>query len=82
MQSLQYAIDTICASFTEAGLYGLIRARLEQGPFTLDELVLLVQSKDRSLDPGSAGMLAETALENLEERGEARKKGTRFFAAG
>ena len=81
MPDLQYVIDTICARFTAESLYRLIEKRLEQGPFVIGEILPLIQSKDRSLDTGSAKMLAEAALEDLAQRGDIRTESGRFFPA-
>ncbi|MEE8413563.1 MAG: hypothetical protein V3R96_03330 [Dehalococcoidales bacterium] len=81
MASLQYVIDSICANFTEESMYRLIEVRVSQGPFTVGEILPLIQSKDRSLDPGSAKMLAETAFEVLAQRGDIRVEGDRIYPA-
>jgi hypothetical protein len=72
MASLQYIIDTICTSVTAESLYELMKARLKQGSFIIDEVLPLIQSKDRSLDLKSAKILAEAALEELEQCGNLR----------
>jgi hypothetical protein len=56
--ALQYVIDSICASVTVECVYKIIEALLSQGTFTLAEMLPLIQSKDRSLDLGSARMIA------------------------
>ncbi len=75
MASLQYIIDSICANFTVESMYELIEVRLRQGPFTVGEILPLIRSKDRSLDSGSAKMLAEVALEALAQSGYIRIEG-------
>jgi len=79
MQNLQYVIDSICAKFTAEAIYELIEARLKQGPLVIGEILPLIQSKDRSLDPGSAKTLAQAALEDLGQRGQIRTQGDQFF---
>ncbi len=75
MASLQYIIDSICANFTVESMYELIKVRLRQGPFTVGEILPLIRCKDRSLDFGSAKMLAEVALEALAQSGDIRIEG-------
>ncbi len=75
MASLQYIIDSICANFTVESMYELIKVRLKQGPFTVGEILPLIRCKDRSLDFGSAKMLAEVALEALAQSGDIRIEG-------
>lgn len=75
MPSLQYVIDTICASVTEESMYELIEKQLEKGSFVVDEILPLIQSQDRSLDLGSAKMLAEAALQSLAQRGDLQMYG-------
>ncbi len=79
MPSLQYVIDTICSSVTEESMYQLIEGQLSQGSFMIDELLPLIQSQDRSLDPGSARMIAEAALEGLAQRGDLRMEGEHVY---
>ncbi len=81
MASLQYVIDSICANFTEEAMYELMKVRLSQGPFTVGEILPLIQSKDRSLDSSSAKMLAEAALESLAQRGDVRIEGDCIYPA-
>ena len=75
MASLQYVIDSICTSLTAESMYELIEVRVRQGGFIVDEILPLIQSKDRSLDTGSAKMLAEAALEALAQRGRVKIEG-------
>jgi hypothetical protein len=79
--SLQYVIDTICASVTVECVYKMIEALLCQGSFTTDELLPLIRSKDRSLDTGSARMIAKAALDDMERRGMIRTEGENIFPA-
>mgnify|MGYP001565900526 FL=1 len=79
MQNLQYVIDTICARFTADSIYDLIEERLKQGPLVIGEILPLIQSKDRSLDVDSAKTLAQTALDDLGQRGRIRTEGYQFF---
>jgi len=74
MASLQYVIDTICANFTPEAMYGLVKLRLSQGSFTIDEILPLIQNKDRSLDSASAKMIAEAALEAMARIGDIKVK--------
>ena len=82
MASLQYVIDTICTSLTVESMYALIRTRLGQGAFSVEEVLPSIQSKDRSLDSASARTLAETALEALAQRGEIRVEEDQIFPVG
>ncbi len=75
MPSLQYVIDSICSSVTVECVYRIIEALLEQGPTTISEIIPLVQTKDRSLDPGSARQIAKAALEDMAQRGIIRIEG-------
>lgn len=79
MTSLQYVIDTICSRLTPDAIYRLIKARLGQGAFGVDELVPLIRAGDRSLDSGSAKMLAEAAIEALAQGGEIRIEDGQVF---
>ena len=81
MASLQYIIDSICANFTVESMYELIEVRLRQGPFTVGEILPLIRCKDRSLDFGSAKMLAEVALEALAQSGDIRIEGDCIYPA-
>jgi len=79
MPSLQYVIDTICASVTVECVYKIIEAFLSRRSFTIDEIIPLIQCKDRSLDLGSAKKIAETALNDIEQRGVIRIEGENIF---
>jgi hypothetical protein len=69
MPSVQYVIDSLCASVTVECVYQIIEAMLGQGPITLAEIIPLIQSKDRSLDFGSAKIIAKSALDDMAQRG-------------
>jgi hypothetical protein len=75
MPSVQYVIDSICASVTVECVYKMIEALLSEGSFDLAEIVPLIQSKDRSLDAGSAKMIAKAALDDMAQRGIIRIEG-------
>ncbi len=79
MASLQYIIDSICANFTVESMYELIELQLRQGSFMVGEILPLIRSKDRSLDSGSAKMLAEAAFEALAQRGDIKIEGDCIF---
>ena len=75
MPSLQYVIDSICASVTGECVFKMIEGLLSEGAFNLAEIIPLIQSKDRSLDSASARMIAQAALENMAQRGIVRIEG-------
>ena len=75
MPSLQYVIDSICSKLTVESMYTLIKDRLTRGSFKMNEIIPLVQSKDRSLDYDSARMLADAAFEALAQRDDIRIDG-------
>ena len=79
MPSVQYIIDSICSSVTVECVYKIIEALSSQGPSTLDEIVPLVQAKDRSLDRHSAEMIAKAALDDMAQRGVVRLAGENFY---
>ena len=81
MSSLQYIIDSMCASVTVECVYKIIEALLSQGPFAVAEILPLIQSKDRSLDLGSAKMIANAALDDMGQRGIIRIEGDNIFSA-
>jgi hypothetical protein len=81
MASVQYVIDSICASVTVECVYKMIDALQSQGQFTVDEILPMIQSKDRSLDPGSAKMIAKAALDDLVERSVIRIEGDNVYPA-
>jgi len=79
MTSLQYVIDSMCASVTVECVYAMIEALLSQGQFAVDELLPLIQTKDRSLDLGSAKIIANTALEDMAQHGLIRIEGDNVY---
>ena len=81
MPSVQYIIDSICASVTVECVYKIIEALVSQGPFTVAEILPLIQSKDRSLDLGSAKMIAKAALDDMAQRGIIRIEGDNIYSA-
>jgi len=81
MPSLQYVIDSICASVTVECVDKIIVALLDQGPFTVAEILPLIQTKDRSLDLGSARMIAKAALVDMAQRGEIKIEGDNIYSA-
>jgi hypothetical protein len=81
MPSVQYVIDSICASVTVECVYQMIEALLSEGSFTMAEMLPLIQTKDRSLDLGSAGMIAKAALEDMAQRGIIRIEGDNIYSA-
>ncbi len=70
MVTVQYIIDTICANFTVESMYDLVKSRLRQGPCMVAEIAREIRCEDRSLDFSSSKMLAEAALDALEQRGD------------
>jgi hypothetical protein len=81
MPSVQYTIDSLCASVTVDCVYKIIEALLSQGSFNVAEILPLIQSKDRSLDPGSAKMIAKAALDDMAQRGVIRIEGDNIYSA-
>jgi hypothetical protein len=81
MPSVQYVIDSLCASVTVECVYKMIEALLSQGSFTLADIIPLIQSKDRSLDLVSAKMIAEVALDDMVQRGIIRIEGENIYSA-
>jgi hypothetical protein len=59
----------------------MVKLQLNQGPFKMNEIIPLIQSKDRSLDYDSAKMLAEAACEALVQRGDIRIDGDCIYPA-
>ncbi len=76
MTSLQYIIDSICSSVTVECVYKMIDGLASQGSFTFNDLLPLIQTKDRSLDLGSAKMIATAALNDLIKKGAVKIDGT------
>jgi hypothetical protein len=81
MASTQYVIDSICSSITVECVYKMIEAFLSQGSFTIADLLPVIQSKDRSLDIGSAIMIAKAALDDMAQHGTLRIEGYNIVAA-
>ncbi len=81
MATVQYIIDTICAKFTAESMYDLVKARLRQGPCMVAEIAREVRCEDRSLDFSSSRMLADAALEALEQRGDITIEGDCIYPA-
>ena len=81
MPSVQYVIDSICASVTVECVYKMIEALLSQGQFTVDEVIPMIQTKDRSLDLQSARMIAKAALDDMAQRGIIRIAGENIHSA-
>ena len=81
MPSVQYVIDSICASVTVECVYKMIEALLSQGQFTMNELLPMIQTKDRSLDLESARMIAKAALDDVAQRGVISIEGENIHSA-
>jgi hypothetical protein len=81
MPSVQYVIDSICASVTVECVDKMIEALLSQGQFTLDELLPMIQTKDRSLDLESARMIAKVALDDMAQHGIIKIEGENIHSA-
>jgi len=81
MPSVQYVIDSICASVTVECVYKMIEALLSQGQFTMNELLPMIQTKDRSLDLESARMIAKAALDDMAQCGIIRFEGENIHSA-
>ena len=81
MPSVQYVIDSICASVTVECVYKMIEALLSQGQFTVDEVIPMIQTKDRSLDLQSARMIAKAALDDMAHRSIIRIEGENIHSA-
>lgn len=69
MPSVQYVLDSICSKLTVDGMYRLINRRLAMGQFLVEEIIPPIRDEDRSLDHDSAKLLAETALEEMADKG-------------
>ena len=81
MATLQYVIDSLCSKLTEQSMFEIVRLRLNQGTFKIDEIIPAVRSKDRSLDYDSAKMIAEAAIKDLSQSGEIKVYGQSIFPA-
>jgi hypothetical protein len=75
MSSVQYVIDTICASVSAECVFKMVEELLKDGSFKVDELLPLIQSKDRSLDRESARMIARAAITEMAQRSTIRIEG-------
>ena len=80
MPSLQYTIDSMCSSVTVECVYEMIEALLTEGTFTEADLLPLIQTKDHSLDLGSARIIAKVALDDMAQRGIIRIEGVRIYS--
>ena len=81
MPSVQYVIDSICASVTGECVYKMIEALLSQGQCTIDEVLPMIQTKDRSLDLESARMIVRAAIDDMAQRGVLRIAGENIHSA-
>jgi len=81
MPSVQYVIDSICASVTVECVYKMIEALLSQGQFMMNELLPMIQTKDRSLDLESAKKIAKAALDDMARCGIIRIEGENIHSA-
>ena len=79
MASLQYVIDTICSSLSAKAVHEIIEVQLEQGSFTLGEILPLIRCKDRSLDFASTKLIAEAAFEELSHAGRIKIEGDTVY---
>ena len=70
MSFSQLLVDDTCANLSAEAMSELERKRLLKGPSSLDDLVLELVGIDRSLDAKSAQVLAQAAVESLEEKGD------------
>jgi hypothetical protein len=59
----------------------MIEALLSQGQFAIDEVIPMIQTKDRSLDLRSARMIAKAALDDMAQRGIIRIEGKNIHSA-
>ncbi len=75
MSFLQFLIDTMCANFNRESMRNLVKARLDQGACTIDDIAQEIMQRDRTLDIVSAQRLAEAAVEALTESGEVTIRG-------
>ncbi len=80
MPNVQYVIDSICSSVTVECVYKIIEALVSDGPCTVAEILPLIQSKDRSLDPGSAELIAKAALDDLVQRSIVKIDGDKVYS--
>ena len=66
----------MCANFTVEAMSELVKKRLTQGPCTISDLSRAVAGTDRTLDIKSAQILAQAAVESLNEKGDIAVQGT------
>jgi hypothetical protein len=59
----------------------MIEALLSQGQFTIDEVLPMIQTKDRSLDLQSARMIAKAAIDDMAQSGIIRIEGENIHTA-
>jgi hypothetical protein len=59
----------------------MIEALLSQGQFTIDEVIPMIQAKDRSLDLQSARMIAKAALDDMAHLSIIRIEGENIHSA-
>ena len=59
----------------------MIEVLLSQGQFTVDEVIPMIQTKDRSLDLQSARMIAKAALDDMAQHGIIRIEGENIHFA-
>ena len=71
----------MCANFTVEAMYRLVKAQLNQGPFTVAEFARDIRCSDRTMDFGSSNELAQAALEALAERGDIILEGDYVYPA-
>lgn len=81
MASLQYVIDSMCASVTVGCVYKIIEASLNEGSFHIDEILPLIQTKDHSLDLASAKLIVKAALDEMVKTGVIRSDGDNIYPA-
>jgi hypothetical protein len=58
----------------------MIEALLSQGQCTVDEVLPLIQTKDRSLDLESARIIAKAAIDDMAQHGIIRIEGENIFS--
>jgi len=80
MPSVQYVIDSLCASVTVECVNKMIEALLSQGQCTVDEVLPLIQTEDRSLDLESARIIAKAAIDDMAQHGIIRIEGENIFS--
>ncbi len=81
MPELQYQIDTICARFTDKFVYEAIEAHAGQRAIGAEDIMPVLQEKDRSLDAASARLLVETGLKDMLQEGRLKREGLLYRLA-